>query len=233
MKQLYYLLSATLFVFATSCGSTTSTSTSTTVERVVVETPQQAINALKAGNSRYASGESINPNADQARRDETLNSQSPYAAIVACSDSRVPVELLFDQGIGDLFVIRTAGNSVAGDVVMGSVDYAIDHLNVPLVVVLGHQNCGGVTSVISASHDDHEEHHHNGSIGGLLEALAPSIESYIGHPKKLDEAIHVNATAQVDAIKSVDYIEEKIKAGKLKVVSAYYNIDNGSVTFEQ
>ncbi|MFI3304879.1 MAG: carbonic anhydrase [Rikenellaceae bacterium] len=228
MRKLYFTLLAALVVALTSCGTAASVSS----QDLVVETPLQAIDALKSGNARYVAGESINPNADQERRDETLNSQSPYAAVVACSDSRVPVELLFDQGIGDLFVIRTAGNSVAGDVVMGSVDYAIDHLNVPLVVVLGHQNCGGVTSVISVSHD-HEEHHHNGSIGAMLAALAPSVEPYIGHPDMLDEAIHVNAAAQVDAIESVDYIREKIEAGELKVVSAYYNIGDGKVTFEE
>ncbi len=229
MKKLYLALSFAALAFAISCGSAASTSS----EAVVVETPQQAIDALKAGNSRYAAGESINPNADQSRRDETLNSQAPFAAVVACSDSRVPVGLLFDQGIGDIFVIRTAGNSVVGDVVMGSVDYAVDHLNVPLVVVLGHQNCGGVTSVISVDPHAEHEHHHNGSIGGLLEALTPAIEGYIGHPEQLDEAIHVNADAQVEAIKSVDYIKEKIEAGKLKVVSAYYNIGDGTVTFEE
>ncbi len=196
-----------------------------------ITTPAQAIAALKAGNARYVAGKMAFPNSDAKRREQTLNSQKPYAVVVACSDSRVPVELLFDQGIGDLFVIRTAGNSVADDVVMGSIDYAVDHLGTPLVVVLGHQNCGGVTSTIAQSSG--EEHHHHGKIGELLAVIRQDVEPYVGHPEQLDEAIHVNAEAQVKRIKSVGYIAEKVKKGELQILSAYYSLDNGAVSFDE
>lgn len=191
-----------------------------------ITTPDQALAALKAGNERFVAGERMQPRDDTASRLETVDSQSPFAAIIACSDSRVPVEHIFDHSIGDLFVIRTAGNSVIDNVVMGSVDYAIDHLNVPLVMVLGHQNCGGVTSAITAT-DEHS--HHNGQIGALIESIQYDVEEYIGHPEQLDEAIEANTLAQLKRIKEVDYIKEKIASGKLKVVCGYYNFETGRV----
>lgn len=196
-----------------------------------ISTPDEAIAELIAGNERFATGKMVSPRATSARLAETLNSQKPFAAVIACSDSRVPVELLFDQGIGDIFVIRTAGNSVLDDVVMGSVDYAIDHLGVPVVMVLGHQNCGGVTSAIAVSEGEHA--HHHGKIGELLEVVSSDIEEYVGHPESLTEAIHVNEAAQAQHIADVDYVKEKIEAGKLKVVSAYYNLESGRVEFDK
>ncbi len=193
-----------------------------------ISTPDQAIEELIAGNKRFASGKMASPRVDSIRRVQTLNAQKPFAAIVSCSDSRVPVEQLFDQGIGDLFVIRTAGNSVAEDSVIGSIDYAIDHLEVPLVVVLGHQNCGGVTGAVTNAETGHR---HNGKISELLEIISNDIPEYIGHPELLDEAIHVNADVQIQRIKSEDYVSNKIEAGKLKVISAYYNLETGAVEF--
>lgn len=233
MKKLY-LLTLVVFSLNVSCISnadSTSTKRKCKEQSSTITTPAEAIAALKAGNERYVKGEMAHPNSDAARRASTVGSQSPYAVVVACSDSRVPVEVLFDQGIGDIFVIRTAGNSVSEDVVMGSLDYAVDHLDTPLVVILGHQNCGGISSAIAPHGDD--DHHHNGKIGELLTILREDVEQYVGHPEQLDEAIYTNATAQVDRVKEVDYIKEKIKAGKLEVVSAYYNIDNGKVTFAE
>lgn len=96
----------------------------------VPSTPEEALAALIAGNGRYVNEECINPRSDMERVEETAPHQAPFAAVVGCSDSRVPVELLFDQGIGDIFVIRTAGNNVNSEMVMGSVDYAIEHLGV-------------------------------------------------------------------------------------------------------
>ncbi len=194
-------------------------------------TPDAAIAELKAGNKRFVTEVNKHPRKGKVRLNETLNTQYPYVAVVACSDSRVPVELLFDQGIGDIFVIRTAGNSVSPDVMMGSVDYAVDHLEVPLVVVLGHQNCGGVTSAIAAVKEG-EHHHHNGKIGELLEIIQADVKPFIGHPEKLEEAIQMNTEAQVKRINDVDYIQKRVKEGKLKVVGAYYNLETGEVIFQ-
>ena len=101
-------------------------------------------------------------------------SPGPFAAVVGCFDSRVPVELLFDQGIGDVFVIRTAGNNVNSEMVMGSVDYAIEHLGVKVLLVLGHGSCGGVTGAVSESEEEH------GNIACLLSAIRNDVSEYVG-----------------------------------------------------
>ena len=118
-------------------------------------TPQQALEELIAGNERYVNEKSIHPHGGVDRVAETAPHQAPFAAVVGCSDSRVPVELLFDQGIGDVFVIRTAGNNVNSEMVMGSVDYAIEHLGVKVLLVLGHGACGGVTGAVSEGEEEH------------------------------------------------------------------------------
>ena len=107
-----------------------------TEDTLKVSNPQEAIAKLMAGNERYVNGKSIHPHCNADRINETASHQAPFAAVVGCSDSRVPVELLFDQGIGDIFVIRTAGNNVNSEMVMGSVDYAIEHLNVKVLRTL-------------------------------------------------------------------------------------------------
>ncbi|MFI3259143.1 MAG: carbonic anhydrase [Rikenellaceae bacterium] len=235
MNRLFLVVSA-LVVAMSSCvggGEPQCSACVVEVEESIskVETPAEAIEALKEGNARFVAQKVVNPHSNEARRIATVDSQNPFAAVVACSDSRVPVELLFDQGIGDLFVIRTAGNSVAGDLVMGSVDYAIDHLNVPLVVILGHQNCGGVTSSITVNENDHHHHEHNGKIGQLLEAIRADVREFVGKHDKLDDAILCNASAQVERLESVPYIAEKIESGKLQIVYAYYNFETGEVIF--
>jgi carbonic anhydrase len=121
----------------------------------VPTTPQEALAELLAGNDRYVNEKSVHPHGGMDRVAETAPHQAPFAAVVSCSDSRVPVELLFDQGIGDVFVIRTAGNNVNSEMVMGSVDYAIEHLGVKLLLVLGHGACGGVTGAISEGEEEH------------------------------------------------------------------------------
>src|SRR5438876_10670259 len=105
--------------------------------------PSEAISRLKEGNGRYAGGNLQHPGQTTERRAELANTQHPFATIVSCSDSRVPPEIVFDQGLGDLFVVRVAGN-VIDDHALGSIEYAVDHLGVRLIVVLGHQSCGAV-----------------------------------------------------------------------------------------
>ena len=112
-------------------------SESKSVSVSVPSTPQEALAELVAGNERYVNEKCIYPHGDMDRVEETAPHQAPFAAVVGCSDSRVPVELLFDRGIGDIFVIRTAGNNVNSEMVMGSVDYAIEHLGVKVLLVLG------------------------------------------------------------------------------------------------
>ncbi|MFI3319010.1 MAG: carbonic anhydrase [Rikenellaceae bacterium] len=224
MKKSIPLLFALTALALSSCTSTPA--------EVVINTPAEAISALKAGNARFASEKLRNPHSSRERRLETTDHQHPFAAIVTCSDSRVPAELIFDEGIGDMFIIRVAGNIVNSDVVMGSVDYAIDHLGVKVVVVLGHENCGGVTSAITV--DEHTTHHaHKGSIGDLIEAIQEDVKPYIGKPESLCEAIHYNTKNQVKRIMDVEYISKKVAAGEVKIVGAYYDLHTGVVTFNE
>ena len=188
-------------------------------------TPEQALMKLMAGNERYVSGQSIHPRSDANRVRETAPHQAPFAAVVGCSDSRVPVEILFDQGIGDIFVIRTAGNNVNSDMVMGSVDYAIEHLGVKVLLVLGHGSCGGVTGAISEG----EEH---GNIGHLLGTIRHDISQYVGKTDSLEAAIHHHAHVQVERIIAYPHVAEKIQRGELIVKCAYYDVHTGKVTIE-
>lgn len=188
-------------------------------------TPEEALAELIAGNERYVNEKSIHPHGDMDRVAETAPHQAPFAAVVGCSDSRVPVELLFDQGIGDIFVIRTAGNNVNSEMVMGSVDYAIEHLGVKLLIVLGHGSCGGVTGAIS---DGEEEH---GNIGHLLGTIRNDVSGYVGKADSLDAAIHHHAQVQVERIIAYPHVADKIANGELMVKKAYYDVNTGKVTY--
>lgn len=190
----------------------------------VPSTPEEALAALLAGNERYVDERSINPRSDMERVEETAPHQAPFAAVVGCSDSRVPVELLFDQGIGDIFVIRTAGNNVNSEMVMGSVDYAIEHLAVKVLLVLGHGSCGGVTGAIS------EDGHEHGNIGHLLGTIREDVSDYVGKVENLDDAIRHHTHVQVERIMAYPHVAEKVSDGKLAVKAAYYDVNTGKVS---
>lgn len=191
---------------------------------VAPSTPQEALAELIAGNERYVSEKTVHPRGGMDRVAETAPHQAPFAAVVGCSDSRVPVELLFDQGIGDIFVIRTAGNNVNSEMVMGSVDYAIEHLGVKVLLVLGHGSCGGVTGAISEGEEEH------GNIGSLLSTIRNDVSQYVGKADSLEAAIHHHAHVQVERILSYHHVTEKIEKGELLVKQAYYDVNTGKVT---
>ena len=196
----------------TMCQQHTATQVDTVIEDTLkVSTPQEAIAKLMAGNERYINEKSIYPRSDMDRVNETAPHQAPFAAVVGCSDSRVPVELLFDQGVGDIFVIRTAGNNVNSEMVMGSVDYAIEHLGVKVLLVLGHGSCGGVTGAISEGKEEH------GNIGKLLGTIRNDVAAYVGKTDSLDVAIRHHAHVQVERILTYPHVTEKIEKGELLV----------------
>lgn len=190
----------------------------------VPSNPEEALAELIAGNERYVNEKCINPHSDMDRIEETAPHQAPFAAVVGCSDSRVPVELLFDQGIGDIFVIRTAGNNVNSEMVMGSVDYAIEHLGVKVLLVLGHGSCGGVTGAIS------EGEHEHGNIGHLLGTIRDDVSDYVGKVESLDDAIRHHTHVQVERIMGYPHVAEKVEQGELLVKAAYYDVRSGRVT---
>ena len=193
----------------------------------VPSTPQEALAELVAGNERYVNEKCIYPHGDMERVEETAPHQAPFAAVVGCSDSRVPVELLFDRGIGDIFVIRTAGNNVNSEMVMGSVDYAIEHLGVKVLLVLGHGSCGGVTGAIT------DGGHEQGAIAHLLGTIRSDVSDYVGKAESLDEAIRHHTLVQVDRIMAHPHVAEKVKKGEMIVKPAYYDVHTGKVTLLQ
>lgn len=232
MKTIYFTAIAAVAMTMASCSNKQqatedNAATEAVVELKEVTTPAEAIERLKEGNARYSSDQAVNPHDNSQRLNETAPHQAPFCAVVACSDSRVPVEHIFDQGIGDIFVIRTAGNSVNGDLVMGSVDYAIEHLKVKSVIVMGHESCGGVTGAIT----EPEEEVENSKIDELLATIREDVRDFYGQEDKLDDAIRMNASKQVERILANPEVKEKVEKGELSVVGAYYNVHTGKVDF--
>src|SRR5512135_1757612 len=157
-------------------------------------TPDQALTQLLRGNERFVAGWPDHPNQSALRRREVSDSgQQPFAIILACADSRVPPEIIFDQGLGDVFVIRVAGN-VLDDIILGTIEYAVEHMHTPLVMVLGHDKCGAVTAAVQGV----EVRNH---IQALAEALRPAVESARTQEGDLiSNAIDVNVQQAVMAL---------------------------------
>ena len=187
--------------------------------------PDKAISQLKAGNQNYITGKAIHPNQDGERRMETVKGQNPFAIILGCSDSRVPPELIFDQGIGDLFIIRTAGNTI-DDIALGSIEYGAVHLGVSLIVVLGHSSCGAVAATLKGGEPE-------GHVASIVKQIEPAVETAKGrYGDPLENAVLENIKNIVEKItESKPILAKLISQGKLKVVGARYSIDSGVVTF--
>ena len=203
----------------------TKESPSQAAEPKPAASPQEALRALIAGNRRYAEGHSTYPHQDPARRVETSTGQKPFAAFLTCCDSRVPPEIIFDQGIGDIFIIRTAGN-VAGNVGLGSLEYAVEHLNVTLLVILGHQKCGAVSATVQG-----------GAAAGHIAKIVAEINPALMQAKKqggdlLMATIDANIRLGVNRLqKTTPILSEYVDQGKIEVVGARYDLDTGLVTW--
>jgi len=190
----------------------------------------EVIALLTKGNTRFAAGKPEYPHEGAARRAETAQGQHPLATIISCSDSRVPPEIVFDEGIGDLFIIRVIGNIGSVDET-GSAEYGVEHLGTPLLLVLGHTKCGAVTAAVN-----HEKVH--GSILPLLSHIHPSVRTARHeHPglngdQLIEEAIKTNVFHSIQELFARSrIIRERIHAGKLKVVGAIYDISSGQVNW--
>ncbi len=207
------LLLSVLAVFATAAEEKSSVS------------GEQALQKLMEGNARFVSGNVTHPDQSADRRNELVSGQHPFAVVVGCSDSRVPPEVVFDQGLGDIFVIRTAGE-VMDNVTLASIEYAVEHLNVALVVVLGHDSCGAVTAVIKG-----------GEVPGHLDSLVNFIQPAVDEAKAagdegqlLNNSINNNVKNIVEELNvSQPILSEMVEEGKLKVVGARYHLDSGTV----
>lgn len=193
-------------------------------------TPEEVLADLMAGNRRFVAGWVQNPRRRPENYAPLAAGQFPEAAIIACSDSRVPPEILFDQGVGDLFVIRVAGNVVGGaePIVKGSIEYAVAELNVPLVMVLGHSNCGAVNAAIK-HFDDHDAL--PGAINGLVDLIKPAVEQVRDKPgDELTNAIRANVQLGVERLRTLEpIVAGPVRAGKLKIAGATYDLATGRV----
>lgn len=191
--------------------------------------PDEALALLKEGNARFVADAPFDAAIGSARRHELAKGQRPFAVVVGCSDSRVPPELLFGRGLGELFVIRVAGNTVdlAAE---GSIEYAVAELGAPLVVVLGHERCGAVAGAVSVVE-------HNaifpGAISDIIEPIVPAVLKAKSQPGDLlDNAVRQNVLRTVTRLRVLGPIlPEMVKAGRVKVVGGRYDLDEGKVEF--
>ncbi len=193
-------------------------------------TPDQALALLKEGNRSFLTDSPVRAASGRERRLAIAQSQAPFAAYVTCSDSRVSPELLFGRGLGELFIIRNAGNTV-DTVAEGSIEYAVAELGVPLVVVMGHERCGAVSAAVSVVRQNAR---FPGSIGKMVEPIIPAVLQAQGQPGDLvDNAIRENVRRVVNQLRtqSDPLLLEPQRTGRVKVVGAYYDLDTGSVDF--
>jgi carbonic anhydrase len=224
-----------------ACGSTNTSSAPTVTvtvpesptiptesARPVITDPQVALDRLMAGNQRFVDAQMQHPDQDPDHRLKlSSQGQQPFATILTCSDSRLPPELLFDQGLGDLFVARVAGN-IVDPALLGSVEYAVGHLKTPLIVVIGHEKCGAVQATLE-SIQHHQTPH--GDIASLVTAITPAVAVAEQRPGDLlDNTIRANAEQSLDAIKKSSELTGPLASGQLKAIAAYYSIDDGHIS---
>jgi carbonic anhydrase len=192
--------------------------------------PGDAIGALKDGNARFFSGQATRPEADANQRRAQIMGQTPFAAVLACSDSRVPVEIIFDQGLGDLFVVRVAGN-VVGEAGLGSLEYATEHLDVQLIVVLGHEGCGAVAAALLPDEVLACEPENLRRLIALIQPCVRDMPRIRDKKARMREAVLHNVRHQVAALRAQPVIQAAEARGQIRVIGAFYEIGSGAVDF--
>lgn len=213
MKKIILALTLMLFVARVNANEVSGVSA------------DQALLKLKHGNEHFVQMHLKHPDTAKARRVELTKGQHPFAVIVTCSDSRVPAELIFDQGLGDIFVIRNAGN-VLDEHVIGSIEYAVEHCGAKLVVIMGHESCGAVGATMS-----------NAAGSEYIKSIEKSIQPALDQAKKENKVTAENVTelnaklAVVNLLKESEEMQEAVKEHGVKVVPAYYHLNSGKVEF--
>jgi carbonic anhydrase len=186
----------------------------------------QSLQRLMEGNKRFMTTNPLYPNLTSERRAEVAKGQNPFAIIFGCVDSRVPPELVFDQGLGDLFVIRTAGQAL-DDAVLGSIQFGVEELNIPLVMVLGHGKCGAVAATIQVVEKNAVAH---GQINTLVEIIKPAVETAMGKQGDLlENSVRANIQLTVDKLKTSPFLSNYSDKGKIKIVGARFDLNRGAV----
>ena len=208
-------------------------STSYSSDVGIIQSFDDSIKKLQSGNKRYID-ESLGSckKSDAPRRLDIAKGQHPFAIVLSCSDSRVPPELIFDQGLGDLFVVRVAGNTV-DPVILGSIEYAAEHLGAGLIVVLGHERCGAVTAAYDGGSSD------MGNIDSIVRRIAPAVKNVkaraLGKERlqMIEDAIDENVNLVADEIlKQSKVLKHLVEEKKVKIVKAKYDLDDGKVNFQ-
>lgn len=185
--------------------------------------PNAALKKLMQGNQRFVQHQPQYPDQSKARLLEVAQSQHPFATVLSCADSRVPAEIIFDQGIGDIFDVRIAGN-IATPEAIGSIEYAVVLLNTPLLMVLGHERCGAVTAAV-------KNEALPGEIGSFVKAILPAVDRVKGKPgDAVDNAVTANVRYQIEQLQRSSLLTERLKSGQLKIVGGRYDLDTGTVT---
>ncbi|MBL7740973.1 MAG: carbonic anhydrase [Chitinophagaceae bacterium] len=210
---------ASLFMLLYSCRHKPGSDQQLTTRANVLE-------VLMAGNYRFAHAKPVHPDESRQRMSEIAKEQHPFAVVISCSDSRVPPELIFDQGLGDLFVIRTAGNLMGG-LEIGSVEYAVEHLGVGLIIVLGHQQCGAIKAFVDG-----------GEAPGHIKDIIDSIKSEqeireipANDKNRMDHCVEANlrhATHQL--LNQSAIIKEKVEKNELRIAAGIYDLQKGEVS---
>lgn len=180
-------------------------------------TPDEALKKLMDGNQRFVNNKRKNPNQSSLRLTEVAQRQNPFGAVLGCADSRVPVEMIFDQGLGDIFVVRNAGN-IATPEEIGSLEFGTLILEAKVLMVMGHQNCGAVKAAIAGNAVP-------GSISTIVDAIKPAVQPN----QTLEESVKSNIKLQVKRLQDSPVISKMMQEEKLKVVGGYYNLETGKV----
>ena len=214
-------------LMATVIGSQLGKSQPVVAQDIIVQnkdiTPDQALTKLMAGNTRFVAQKRTTPNQAKERLVEVAEGQAPFAALLSCADSRVPAEIVFDQGLGDLFVCRVAGN-IATSEQIGSLEFGTAVLGAKLIVVMGHTACGAVKATIEGGRLP-------GQIGSIIDNIQVGVERARNNPgaDKLATAVKANASYQVELLKRSTLLGDLIDKKQLKIVAAYYDLNTGEV----
>lgn len=185
--------------------------------------PDAALQKLVEGNQRFVQHQPQYPDQSAARLQEVAQAQHPFATVLSCADSRVSAEIIFDQGIGDIFDVRIAGN-IATPEVLGSIEYAVALLGTPLLMVLGHERCGAVTAAV-------QNESLPGEISTFVKAILPAVKRIKDQPgDAVDNAVAANVQYQIEQLQRSPLLMERLQSGKLKIVGGRYDLDTGTVT---
>jgi carbonic anhydrase len=218
----------TTAAIAAGCGLPKKAAAPAEVTHPVIRGADQALAELLDGNRRFVTAKRTYPDQSIQVRRELSTAQKPFAVVLTCSDSRVPPEVVFDQGLGDLFVVRLAGN-IVDQAVRGTIEYAVEELSTPLIMVLGHQSCGAVAATLKALQPPFAKP--AGEVGTLVAAIAPAVEAAKGRPGDLlDNAVRANAIQSADQIRTTSELTTSLDSGAVKLVVGYYSLQDGTVS---